>query len=672
MPTQKTSPRSRTGRARATKSAPKSSTVTGTPVGSRRTQYLIALRRAARARGSQPLEFDALREELERDPEIEIKRTLAPVTPAGIESGDAASSPVESNAVVVATMSDERAATLRTRPQLIVEPDYPVMLSLPSAALVIPRYRDPGVIAPYAEEVTVRIVVTGAEKEPLAGATVFVFGSVWPALGVTNANGQVALSLVGESTSSIHALYVKPRAGYWSRWIARPALEPNKPNVVALTPLSQTFPGFPDEEIVSWGERAMRVDKLPAEMRGSGATVAIIDSGLATIHADLKAATCDGYDAITRRPEGWARDTVGHGTHVAGVIAGSQDGRGIRGFAPEASLFAIKLFPEGRVSNLIDALDRCIERGVDLVNMSLGCDQWCETLEQKIQEAKEAGIACFAAAGSTGSLVQFPAASPNVFAVSAVGHVDAFPTDSYHATTMWDGVEPTPDGYFSPGFTCFGPEVDVCAPGVAVLSCVPPNGYAAWDGTSVAAAHVTGLAALVLAHHPDFQSRYTERTARRVDHLFHLLKASARPLDLGSHGRTGFGLPDAVRALGLLEHEVAEPAFTTQASTRTLKAMLAAVVAGRLDLAETAAALPSLLEARDVETAVGERKEQLARVGTIMREAGLFAEPPEPRGVKARRRRRVTQRRRTTSRETSPAGATREALTAALRKAGLL
>jgi subtilisin family serine protease len=133
-------------------------------------------------------------------------------------------------------------------------------------------------------------------------------------------------------------------------------------------------------------------------------------------------------------------------------------------------------------------------------------------------------------------------------AVAAIGKLGEFPLDSYHAQTIGavDGA-----GFFSPKFTCYGPEITVCAPGVAILSSVPPNNYAVWDGTSMAAAHVTGLAALVLAHHPDFQGLFKARNAARVDRLFQILRASAHPLNLGDPRRTGFGMPDVLVALGL-------------------------------------------------------------------------------------------------------------------------
>jgi subtilisin family serine protease len=152
--------------------------------------------------------------------------------------------------------------------------------------------------------------------------------------------------------------------------------------------------------------------------------------------------------------------------------------------------------------------------------------------------------------------VQYPASSPNVLAVAAVGKAGEFPPDSYHAQTVSvvDG-----SGFFSPKFTCFGPEIAVCGPGVAILSSVPPSNYAAWDGTSMAASHVTGLAALVLAHHPDFQGAFRARNADRVDRLFQILRASTQPVNIGDSRRTGFGMPDVLVALGLAPQ--AQPGF---------------------------------------------------------------------------------------------------------------
>jgi len=214
----------------------------------------------------------------------------------------------------------------------------------------------------------------------------------------------------------------------------------------------------------------------------------------------------------------------------------------MRGFAPAAEIHVFKISPGGRLSDLIDALDQCIEQGIDLVNLSVGADGISFLVEQKILEAKQCGIACIAAAGNTGGEVQYPAKSPHVLAVAAIGRQSDFPIDSSHALTI---TRPrTPDGTFSPSFTCHGPEVGVCAPGVAIISTVPGGGFDAMDGTSVATPHVTGLAAILLAHHPVFKSGLgKERSAARVEILFELIKQNAAALPFLGADRTGAGLP---------------------------------------------------------------------------------------------------------------------------------
>ena len=167
--------------------------------------------------------------------------------------------------------------------------------------------------------------------------------------------------------------------------------------------------------------------------------------------------------------------------------------------------------------------------------------------------AKEAGIACIVAAGNSAGAVQFPGLLPYVLTVAAVGRQGTYPEDSWHSQVpvIGNGLGVSEDGYFSAIFTCWGSEVKVAGPGVAVMSCYPPDTYASMDGTSMATPYVTGLAALVLAHHPDFRARgpYSARNAARVDRLFQILTQSARPLALGDPSivtpRTGFGLANA-------------------------------------------------------------------------------------------------------------------------------
>jgi hypothetical protein len=158
------------------------------------------------------------------------------------------------------------------------------------------------------------------------------------------------------------------------------------------------------------------------------------------------------------------------------------------------------------------------------------------------------------------------------------------------------GTQATAEGFFAAKFSCFGPQIGVCAPGVAVVSSVPPDSYAAWDGTSMAAPHVTGLAALVLAHHPDFQDRFKTRNAQRVDRLFDILKQSARALNLGDRNRTGAGLPDCVAALNLQPQTGPQPSSQADLVQRLLAGMQPGVPVAGMPVAGTVADLRSSMQ----------------------------------------------------------------------------
>src|SRR5262249_9721626 len=151
----------------------------------------------------------------------------------------------------------------------------------------------------------------------------------------------------------------------------------------------------------------------------------------------------------------------------------------------------------------------------------VACEEPSELLDLKLLELQRKGIACIAAAG----LQPFPSLLTSVLAVGAIGKLREFPTDSCHAEAVLPELIGY-DGLFPAAFAAAGRHVALAAPGVAVPSIVP-GGYAALDGTGIAATHVAGLAALVLAHHPLFQSSLKGRSEQRVSTLFALLRASA-------------------------------------------------------------------------------------------------------------------------------------------------
>ena len=544
-------------------------------VSSRKEQFLIARKSGLLPQGVQPVDLSSLEQALKAGDVAGAAhvRTLTRHGRGAVEALSVGATGVET--IIVAEMPPEVADQLQQHPGLVVEPDHPLVYAQPT--LPVPVERDPGVVVPYGTGFTVSLTVLGEGGTPLEGAEVYLYGKWWPVQGMTDARGRVQLTLFGESPNAMRALYVKPKADYWSLWITQPALDPTQDNTVFLTPLTQTFPTFPQQQLLGWGQKAMKVDLLPPHYRGRGVKVAVIDSGIAVSHRDLQQQVKGGYDTLTQSATTWEQDTLAHGTHTAGVIAGNLDNAiGIRGIAPDAEIYAYKIFPEGRFSNLIDALNLCIEQQIDVVNLSLGSEQRSELVEQKIQEAKRLGVACIVAAGNSGGPVQYPATSPHVLAVAAIGKQGEFPPESYHGTQVLagNGSVVNSDGFFSARFTCFGPEVDVCAPGVAILSSVPPDNFAVWDGTSMAAPHVTGLAALVLAHHADFQGSYKARNVQRVERLFQILKQSAQALHLGDPNRVGAGLPDALRALSLTPQGPAAMPSSIDELVRQLMEML--------------------------------------------------------------------------------------------------
>jgi hypothetical protein len=523
----------------------------GKVLGAAQGQFLIAPRRMFGHAGAMPetsalhpSALDYVEQALRASHEVELIDRIGPKGLVGALGDGMGGAPH----VLVARMADEKAEVLRQQSggQLIVERDQPLHLILTETS-------EPGLVEASAAAgnpgVSIAFMVLGRDNAPVKDAEVHLFGGPLPAYGVTDERGVASVTLVGDGIQCVTGLYVKPKSDFWTFYQTQPALDASQTNLVYLRSVADSFPGFPRQQTWGWGQRAMRLDQLPKDMHGQGVRVAIVDSGAATSHSQLQGIRF-GIDISSRKGDAnsWNQDTISHGSHCAGLIAGADNGMGIRGFVPDAEVHICKQFPGGLVSHLIEALEYCIEKQIDVVNLSLSGAEPSEALEQQILRAKRLGVACIAGAGNSGGPVQYPASSPNVLAVAAIGKAGEFPHDSYQAQTA--GPRDV-NGVFSPRFTCYGPEIAVCAPGVAILSCVAPNNYAAWDGTSMAAAHVTGVAALVLAHHPDFQGMFRAHNADRVDRLFQILRASTQPVNLGDPRRTGFGIPDVLIAVGL-------------------------------------------------------------------------------------------------------------------------
>jgi subtilisin len=213
-------------------------------------------------------------------------------------------------------------------------------------------------------------------------------------------------------------------------------------------------------------------------------------------------------------------DYNSHGTHCAGTIAAVINGSGVVGVAPAAYLYAVKVLDKtgfGQWSYLIAGIDWCIDKkGMKVLSMSLGGSSAPSALETMCNAAWAKGALLVAAAGNNGGAVGVPARYKNVIATSAI---DSTNTLAY--------------------FSSRGPEVELCAPGVSVLSTIPGGSYGTKSGTSMACPHVSGSAALAWGAH-----RYANNvTIRRL--------LAWRADNLGVPGRDedyGYGRVDAEQA----------------------------------------------------------------------------------------------------------------------------
>jgi subtilisin len=457
--------------------------------------------------------------------------------------------------IVVARMDERRGEALRQNapPHVIIEPDAPLGYSdmavpepvgwqLAARAMLFPRLRN-----------EIRFRVLGEGDRPLANAVVNLYGPGFPEQTITDAAGQATLHSYTADGAGVRAVYVRPAADHWERYIQNPLLDAGEANVVRLTPLNRRGGKFPGERPCSWGQTVMKFDRIPGDWTGADTKLGMIDSGCDNSHPTLRHIV-RGVD-LTRDndTQSWQADELGHGTHCAGIIAASDvPSSEIIGCAPGCEVHIFKVVPGGYLSDLIDALDQCMERHLDIVQIGVCAEQFSELVAQKITEARLNGVACILGAGNSGGPVQFPGNVPGVLTVSAVGKLGEYPQDTRHAQRTLPQLM-SPSGIYATNFSCFGPQVAVCGPGVAIISSVPGGGYAAWDGSSMAASHVAGFAATLLSHHPMLQGiNYGGRAEQRVSVLFDLIRAAAIPYTQVDPNRVGVGLPDLQQVPGLL------------------------------------------------------------------------------------------------------------------------
>jgi subtilisin family serine protease len=275
-----------------------------------------------------------------------------------------------------------------------------------------------------------------------------------------------------------------------------------------------------EQQVTQYAPAKLNVPQAHRLATGDRVLIAVIDSGIDTSHPEIDGFVAASYDALNSK-----EPPHPHGTAMAGAIVAHAR---LTGIAPAARILAVRAFgarntgAEGTTLTLLRAIDWAVAHGARVINMSFAGPSDPE-LALALAAARKKGIVLIAAAGNAGakSPPLFPASDPGVIAVTAIDAEDKL----FKLANR-------------------GKHIAVAAPGVAVLAPSPNGGYQISTGTSIAAAQVSGVAALLLERKPDL----TPDAVRKI--------LAATATDLGPKGRDeqfGAGLTDAFRAIQAID-----------------------------------------------------------------------------------------------------------------------
>lgn len=319
-----------------------------------------------------------------------------------------------------------------------------------------------------------------------------------------------------------------------SQLTKNPEIEYAEPNYLAHITQTPNDPYYNQQ----WGPQDIKAnlawDKVSSAQR-AGVTIAILDTGINANHEDLQASIVPGYNFIDNNNN--PVDGHGHGTHVAGIAAAiTNNGKGIAGVAGGAKIMPIKVMNDsgsGDYASIINGIKYAADHGAQVISMSLGGPGYSQAMQDAVNYAISRGASVVAASGNSNSAVAFPGNCDGVITVGAVG------SNNQRAS-----------------FSNYGPEMDVVAPGVNIISSYKgnANSYTAMSGTSMATPFVAGVTALVKAANPNLTSA---QVTQIIDQA---------ATDLGTAGFDnyyGYGLVNADKAVDLaLQGQTGNPSPT--------------------------------------------------------------------------------------------------------------
>lgn len=336
-----------------------------------------------------------------------------------------------------------------------------------------------------------------------------------------------AARVFGVEVVPVKKLYILPESSILA--------ETEQPGDVKAKPSSLSVRPLPSDQL-PWGIKAVYNNDplLLKTSGGSGVSVAVLDTGILRSHPDLKnrISQCKDFTSL-RQPviDGKCDDKNGHGTHVAGIIAadGGSDRKGIYGVAPEASLLAYKVCGNNGScwsDDIAVAIRTATDNGTHIINISLGSDSPSSLINNAVSYAVGRNVLVVAAGGNDGPYsgsIDYPGANAD-----AVG-VGAFDSGLIVAEWSSRGINSTTTAYVKEE-----KDIEFAAPGVNIESTWKDGGYIILSGTSMAAPHMTGLAAKLWqkdALDPDSATR-------------NLLRQFSQDLNpLGDDDASGWGFP---------------------------------------------------------------------------------------------------------------------------------